>query len=133
MKISEKYTKIKRLKISERLNKNSKTSKNKFTKLFILKNSKDENPKIKMNISINIQNNNIDILSKSNYIVDFNDMLLYIIKNNNKNKTINVENYNEKIIEPYNPGNKAMSKYKNNTSSIKNVNLKDRLINDNNL
>ena len=134
MKIpSEKYSKIKRLKILERLNKNSKTSKNKFTKSFTLMNSKEENPKNKMNTSINIQNNNIDILSKSNYNIDFNDMFLYNIKNNNKNKTINVENYNEKIIEPYNPGNKAMNKYQNNTSFIKNLHLKDRLANENNL
>ena len=129
---SEKYNKIKRLKILERLNKNTKTSKNKFTKSFILMNSKDEISKNKMNTSINMQNNNIDILSRTKYNSDYNDMFFYNIKNNNKNKTINIDNYNEKIIEPYNQGNKITNKYQNNTSFIKNLNLKDPLITENN-
>ena len=124
MKIpSEKYNKIRRLKILERLNKDSKTSKNKFTKSFLFINSKDNITQNKMNSSINNQNNDREILCRSNYN---NDIHYY---NTNKNKTINVDDNKNKLIESYN----GKRQNRQDTSLIKNINFKESLLNDNNL
>ena len=122
MKIpSEKYNKIRRLKILERLNKDSKTSKNKFIKSFIFMNSKDNISHNKINTSINNKTNKRQILSKSNLNNDYNYY-------NNKNKTINVEDNKSKFIESY-----GTKQSKQDSSLIKNLNLKDSLFTDNNL
>ena len=124
MKIpSEKYNKIRRLKILERLNKDSKTSKNKFTKSFLFINSKDNITQNKMNSSINNQNNDREILCRSNYN---NDIHYY---NTNKNKTINVDDNKNKFIESYNEKKQNRQDF----SLIKNLNLKESSLNDNNL
>ena len=124
MKIpSEKYNKIRRLKILERLNKDSKTSKNKFTKSFLFMNSKDNITQNKMNSSINNQNNDREILCRSNYN---NDIHYY---NTNKNKTINVDDNKNKFIESYN----GKKQNRQDISLIKNLNFKESLLNDNNL
>ena len=127
---SEKYNKIRRLKILERLNKNpNNTSKNKFTKSFIQMNSKDNISKNKTNKN-NIKNNNKKILNNSYYT---NDIQYYNSNKNYRNKTINIDNYNSKYMESYNTENKNAKQYQNNTSFIKNSNLKESLITDNNL
>ena len=127
MKIpSGKYNKIRRLKILERLNNN--TSKNKLLKSFVHMNSKGDIYNNKINTSINFQNSNREILSKSNYHKDFQ----YYNHKNNKNRTINTDNYNSKYIESYKEGKKAMKQYKYDTSFKRNSNLKDILTTENN-
>ena len=128
---SEKYNKIRRLKILERLNKNpNNTNKNKFTKSFIQMNSKDNISKNKTN-KINLKNYDKKILNNSYYT---NDIQYYNNSNKNyRNKTINIDNYNNKYIESYNIENKIIKQYNNDTSFIKNSNYKESLITDNNL
>ena len=114
---SAKYNKLKRLKILEGMNRNTNSSKNKNLKSFII-NSKENNPYNKVNTSINISNKN-DILSKSNYNIDNNDIQYY---NNNNN------NYNEKHIESYKIEKKTIKKFNNDSPCVKND--KDNLLND---
>ena len=118
MKIpSETYNKIKRLKILERLNKNSNTSKNKFKKSFIL-NSKEKNQKDKINNTTKDSKNKNEKLSKSNYNIDFSDIKKRNNTNTNKDK--------DKHLEGYNLSNNIIKQYNNDTSFIKNSNEKDK-------
>ena len=118
---------IKKIKILERFN---KANNNKFTRSFVLPNKKEENIlKKRINISITQNNNNQnnDILSKSNNTINISDAknLDYIIKRRNKNKTINIDVMkNNNIIESYNSKN-ANDRYKNSIPYLKDINLKD--------
>ena len=126
MKIpSEKYNKIRRLKILERLNKNTRSSKNTFTRSFVFSNSKENISHKNINTSINATNRHKDILSKSNYNVDIGDTQYFINSSKNimNNKTININEHNDKIIKYYKLGNK-INKYKNDTSVIKDINVR---------
>ena len=128
---SEKYNKIKRLKILERLNKYTKTSKNSFTKTFVLSNSNEKSSKKQINTYMNTENK--EILSKSNYNLNLNDPHYFDItsKNDIKNKTININKHNDKYVDNFKLRNK-IKQYQNNTYLISDINLKHSTILDNN-
>ena len=119
MKIpSEKYNRIRRLKILERLNKNTKSSKNSFNKSFLFANAKED------------ENNNKDILNKSNNkeynnIINQNKSTKTVIKN----KTIIINENSDALFDSYKLGNKT-KQYQNETSFINdtNTNIKNTTI-----
>ncbi len=114
MKIpSEKYNKIRRLKILERLNKNTKSSKNSFTKSFLF--TKDEIP--------NNDIKNKDNLNKSNYNKDYKEFFTQnnSTKNIVKNKKININDNNDALFDSYKLGNKT-KQYQNDTSYMNEIN-----------
>ena len=120
----EKYNKIRKLKIMEKLTKNNT---NKFTKSFIRMNSNNETPD-KINNSISIQNNPKDILSKSNINVDINDIKFY--KSNkliNRVKKLQINNPTDKLMEPYTGINNFIKFHKNTTSKMSTSNPKDTI------
>ena len=119
----EKYNKIRKFKIMEKLSKNNT---NKFTKSFIRMNSNNKTPD-KINNSISNQHNK-DILSKSNINVDFNDIKFY--KSNkliNRVKKLHINNPNDKLIEPYSGINNFIKFHKNTTSKISTSNPKETI------
>jgi len=119
----EKYNKIRKLNMMEKL---SKSNTNKFTKSFKRLNSKNETPD-KTNNSISIQNNK-DILCKSNINVDINNIKFY--KSNkliNRVKKLRINNPNDKLIEPYSGVNNFIKFHKNTSSKISTSNPKETI------
>ena len=131
---SEKYNKIRRLKIMESLNNNSRTSKNKMTKSFIKMNS-NERVSTEVNGSFSLLNRNIDNISKSNFNLDLSDInFLNSNKKDGKYKKLNLNNPDNKLFEPYSGRTDNLpKKYQKKNSLIKNTNLKEKLKCDDNL
>ena len=113
---SEKYNKIRKLKMVED-NKTTSTSKNKLTKSY-LKIKMNEDIPIKINRSIKIEDNKKTILEKSNYNMDLSDINNNKIKLENKPKVLNKIHSNYKLIEPYKLSSNKKRTHNNNNNNI---------------
>jgi hypothetical protein len=129
---SEKYNKIRKLKIMED-NKNTNISKNKLAKSY-LKIKMNDDISLKINRTIKLKENKKTILEKSNYNMDLSDI------NNNKNKIQNkpkiLSKFHSyyKLIEPYKiKSSKKQTHNNNNNPKRRNSNKKDLKKIENNL
>ena len=130
---SEKYNKIRRLKIMERLNNNTRTSKNKKAKLFLRMNS-NERISSEGSGSISLLNRNKDTIRKSNFNLDISDInYSNNNKKDNKYKKLSLNNPSDKFFEPYSGRTNNPDMQYSNNFLIRSTNLKETLKNDNNL
>ena len=128
---SEKYNKIRKLKIMED-NNNASTSKNKLTKSYIKIKINEDIP-IKINRSIKIEDNKQTILEKSKYNMDLSDVNNNKNKLENKPKVLNKIRSNYKLIEPYKLSSNKKRTQNNNIPIKRNSKKRDMKKTDNNL
>jgi len=112
---SEKYNKIRKLKIMED-NNNTSTSKNKLSKSYI-KIKMNNDISIKINRSIKLEDYKI-LLEKSKYNMDLNDINNNKNKLENKPKVLNKIHSNYKLIEPYKLTTNNNKKSQNNNNIL---------------
>ena len=119
---SEKYNKIRKLKIMEDNNNNNNnknnTSRNKLTKSYLRIRMNDDIP-IKINRSIKLEDNKITTLEKSNYNMDLTDINNNKNKLENKPKILNKIHSHYKLIEPYKLAGNIKRTQNNNKIPIK--------------
>ena len=114
---SEKYNKIRKLKIMED-NNNASTSKNELAKSYLKIKFKDDIP-IKINRSIKVEDNKKNILEKPNYNIDLSDINIKKNKLENKPKILNKIHSHYTLIEPYKQSSKNKRTKNNNNIPIK--------------